>query len=157
MASYVTGGQLPTFRHSQATSETALFQSAVCMGGLLAAIGFTLFATTARAQGAPAPQADSGVTNPPSTTGSTNLTNQANNPVAPLPEILVQNYLMPAPQGYDGRLADEELLRLTGRSWCPGCRTSSGSASLSSQSRFFRMAGMRDWGIPRYSIWRSIK
>jgi hypothetical protein len=112
MASYVTGGRLPTFRHSQAASETALFQSAVCMGGLLAAISFVLFATTARAQGAPAPQAGSGVTNPPSTTGSTNLTNQANNPVAPLPEILVQSYLMPAPQGYDGRPADEELLRL---------------------------------------------
>jgi hypothetical protein len=63
MASYVAGGQLPTFRHSQAVSETALLQSAVCMGGLLAA-------------------------------------------------KLVQNYLMPAPQGYDGRLADEELLRL---------------------------------------------
>jgi hypothetical protein len=87
------------------------FKSAMCMRGLQAAISFVLFATTARAQGAPAPQADSGVTDPPSTTGSTNLTNQANNPVTPLPEILVQNYLMPAPQGYDGRLTDEALLR----------------------------------------------
>jgi hypothetical protein len=81
------------------------------MRGLLAAIGFVLFATTPRAQGGPAPQADPVVTNPPSTTGSTNLTNQANNPVTPLPELLVQNYWMPAPQGYDGRLADEQLLR----------------------------------------------
>jgi hypothetical protein len=80
--------------------------------GLLAALGIVLLATTLRAQAAPPPQADPGVTNPPSTTGSTNLTNQANNPVTPLPELLVQNYLMPAPQGYDGRLADEQLLRL---------------------------------------------
>jgi hypothetical protein len=78
---------------------------------LLAALGFVLLATTLRAQAAPPPQADAGGTNPPSTTGSTNLTNQANNPVTPLPELLVQNYLMPAPQGYDGRLADEQLLR----------------------------------------------
>ena len=99
MASYVTRWRLPTFRHSQAVSETALFQSAGVHERMLAAISFVLFATTARAQGARAPQADPGVTNPPSTTGSTNLTNQANNPVAPLPEILVQNYLMPAPQG----------------------------------------------------------
>jgi hypothetical protein len=74
-------------------------------------IGFVLFARTARAQGVQAPQVDPGVTSPPSTTGSTNLTNQANNPVAPLPELLVQNYLTPAPKGYHGRLADEELLR----------------------------------------------
>jgi hypothetical protein len=79
--------------------------------GLLAALGLVLLATTLRAQAAPPPQADPRGTNPPSTTGSTNLTNQANNPVTPLPELLVQNYLMPAPQGYDGRLADEQLLR----------------------------------------------
>jgi hypothetical protein len=111
MASYVTEWRLPTFRHSQVASETALFPSAVCMRGLLAVISFALFAATARAQDGQAAQADPGVTNPSSTTGSTNLTNQANNPVTPLPEILVQNYLMPAPQGYDGRLVDEQLLR----------------------------------------------
>lgn len=81
------------------------------MRRLLAAISFVVLATTARAQGAQAAQADPAGTNPPSTTGSTNLTNQANNPVTPLPEILVQNYLMPAPSGYDGRLANEMLLR----------------------------------------------
>jgi hypothetical protein len=102
---------MSTWRPSQAAFETALFQSTVGMRGLLAVIGFVLFATAARSQSAPALQADPGVTNPPSTTGSTNLTNQANNPVTALPEILVQNYLMPAPQGYDGRLTDEELLR----------------------------------------------
>jgi hypothetical protein len=79
--------------------------------GLLTIISFVLLARTVRAQGVQAPQVDPSVTSPPSTTGSTNLTNQANNPVAPLPELLVQNYLMPAPQGYDGRLADEELMR----------------------------------------------
>jgi hypothetical protein len=79
--------------------------------GLLTIISFVLFARTVRTQGVQAPQVDPSVTSPPSTTGSTNLTNQANNPVAPLPELLVQNYLMPAPQGYDGRVADEGLLR----------------------------------------------
>lgn len=79
--------------------------------GLLSTVSFVLLATTLHAQGAPARQADPAAANPPSTTGSTNLTNQANNPVTPLPELLVQNYLMPAPQGYDGRLADEQLLR----------------------------------------------
>ncbi len=112
MVSYAPGWRSPTFRHSQGAYEIALFRSAVCMRELLAAISFVVFAASARAQGALAPQADPGVTNPPSTTGSTNLTNQANNPVTPLPEILVQNYLMPAPQGYDGRLTDEALQRL---------------------------------------------
>jgi hypothetical protein len=81
-----------------------------CMGPL-AIIGLVLFAATARAQDAQPPQVDPSGANPASTTGSVNLTNQANNPVTPLPEVLLQNYLMPAPQGYDGRLADEELLR----------------------------------------------
>jgi hypothetical protein len=56
-------------------------------------MGFVLFARTARAQGVQAPQVDPGVTSPPSTTGSTNLTNQANNPVASLPELLVSELL----------------------------------------------------------------
>jgi hypothetical protein len=111
MASCGTGWRLPIFRPLQVPSETALFRFASRMRGLLATISFVLFATTAPAQGAQAPAPDPGGTNPPSTTGSTNLTNQANNPVTPLPELLVQNYWMPAPQGYDGRLADEQLLR----------------------------------------------
>ncbi len=86
-------------------------QSAVWMRGLLGTISSVVFAAAAWAQTAQALQADPSVKNSSSTTGSTNLTNQANNPLTPLPELLVQNYLMPAPQGYDGRLADEELLR----------------------------------------------
>jgi hypothetical protein len=157
MASYVTGRRLPTFRHSQAASETAFFQSAVGMRGLLAAISFVLFATTARAQGAQAPQGGSGVTNPPSTTGSTNLTNQANNPVTPLPEILVQNYLMPAPQGYDGRLANEALLRFYWPFMVSDVQNIFRIYQPIVTEPFFRMTGMQDGAMPRYSIWRSIK
>jgi Transposase len=33
-------------------------------------------------------------------------------PVTPLPQLLLQNYLTPSPEGCHGRAADEELLRL---------------------------------------------
>jgi hypothetical protein len=80
------------------------------MRTLLATVGFVFFATTVRAQDAQAPQ----VTNPAnnSANSSTNLTNASNNPLTPKTQILLQNYFMPSPQGYGGRPADEELLRL---------------------------------------------
>jgi hypothetical protein len=43
---------------------------------------------------------------------SNNTTNASNNPAAPKTQILLQNYFMPSPQRYDGRQADQELLRL---------------------------------------------
>jgi hypothetical protein len=92
-------------------SLQACVQLWACMKRLFTIVSFVVFGTAARAQDAQASQIDPGGTNPPSTAGSTNLTNRANNPLTPLPELLVQNYLMPAPQGYDGRLADEQLLR----------------------------------------------
>src|SRR5258708_24070232 len=78
-----------------------------CMRTLLAT-GFVLFATTAQAQDAPAPQDHSNS----STNSSTNITNASKNPVTPKTQILAQNYFMPSPQGYGGRQADEEWLRL---------------------------------------------
>jgi len=56
-------------------------------------VGYVVFAVTARGQ-------------------ATNTTNESNNPVTPKTQILLQNYLMPAPYGYEGRTADQELLRL---------------------------------------------
>jgi hypothetical protein len=79
-------------------------------------VDFVLFATTARAQDAQAPQvpADPAVTNPSNnaTNSSSNVTNASNNPVTPKPQILLQNFLMPSPHGFQGRPGDEELLRL---------------------------------------------
>lgn len=85
----------------------------MCRDTLLATLGLVLFAT-ARAQDAKPPQVNSGVTNSSnnSTNSSTNVTNRANDPLTPEPEILLQNFFMPSPQGYGGRPVDEELLRL---------------------------------------------
>jgi hypothetical protein len=92
--------------------QRTFFQFAVCLRGLLVTTSLALFAMTVRAQGAPPSQADPGMTNPSnSSTNPPNLTNQSNNPVTPLPQLLVQNYLMPSPEGFHGRTANEALLR----------------------------------------------
>jgi hypothetical protein len=79
---------------------------------LSALMGFALFSVNARAQAipdAPPPQvaaASSGATPPSSST------NQANNPLTPKLQLVMQNYLAPSIQEYDGRISDEELFRL---------------------------------------------
>jgi hypothetical protein len=83
----------------------------VFIRGLLAAISFVLFATTLRAQGAPAPQAVPNVANP-GNPSSGNVTNQSNNVLTPVPQLLFQNFFMPSVSGFPGRQADEELIRL---------------------------------------------
>ena len=86
-----------------------------------------VFAVAMRAQDVQAAQADvdSAVTNPLSNTtaasyvapntsnnltdSSGNTTNESNNPVTPKRQIVLQNYFMPSPHGYNGRSADQEL------------------------------------------------
>jgi hypothetical protein len=76
------------------------------MRGSLLILGLVLFATAARGQVNPDVTDSQNSAN-----ASTNITNESNNPLTPRPQILLQNFLMPAPHGYQGRLADEELLR----------------------------------------------
>jgi hypothetical protein len=77
-------------------------------------MGLVLFATSVQAQDAQASRVNSNPANPATnpTNSTANLTNSSNNPVTPKTQILAQNYFMPSPQGYGGRPADEELLRL---------------------------------------------
>jgi hypothetical protein len=74
------------------------------MRGSLVILGFVLFAAAAWGQIDPDPAN--------SKNQSTNLTNESNDPLTLRPQVLLQNYLMPAPHGFQGRLVDEELLRL---------------------------------------------
>jgi hypothetical protein len=46
------------------------------------------------------------------TESSSNATNEANNPVTPKRQIILQNYFMPSLHGYDGRYANQALVRL---------------------------------------------
>jgi len=46
------------------------------------------------------------------TESSSNATNESNNPTTPKRQIILQNYFMPSPHGYEGRSADLELMRL---------------------------------------------
>jgi len=46
------------------------------------------------------------------TESSPNATNESNNPATPKRQIILQNFFMPSPHGYDGQSADVELLRL---------------------------------------------
>jgi hypothetical protein len=41
-----------------------------------------------------------------------NATNTANDPATPHSQILLQNYFVPSSDGYDGRSADQQLLKL---------------------------------------------
>jgi hypothetical protein len=45
--------------------------------------------------------------------GATNDTNGANNPVNPMLTIDLQNYFVPSPEGYSGRIGDQGLLRVS--------------------------------------------
>jgi len=82
-----------------------------------------VFAVTALAQDVQAPQANvkSAVTNSSNSTADAsmtltdspnNATNTANDPATPHRQILLQNYFVPSSDGYDGRSADQQLLKL---------------------------------------------
>jgi hypothetical protein len=90
---------------------------------LWAAVGFALFAITARAQDAQAPQlnVDSGGASGSSIgtrdsgnapEGAESAANESNNPITLKTEIILQNFVLPAPQGDEGQSADQVLVRL---------------------------------------------
>jgi hypothetical protein len=63
-----------------------------------------VFAVTALAQDVQAPQAN--------VESAGNATNTSNDPATPHSQILLQNYFVPSSDGYDGRSADQQLLKL---------------------------------------------
>lgn len=79
----------------------------------LPTLSLVVLSVTAPAQIMAVPQAtvNSTVTDSPSDS-SNDATNESNNPVTPKSQVILQNYLMPSPVGYNGRIADEQLLRL---------------------------------------------
>jgi hypothetical protein len=90
---------------------------------LWATVGFALFATTARAQDAQAPQAgveSAGMIGSSIGTsvsgnasdGAQSAANESNNPITLKTEIILQNFVLPSPQGDEGRSADQVLVRL---------------------------------------------
>src|SRR6478609_6360974 len=90
--------------------ERTLFQFALCVKGLLVTTSFVIFAMTVRAQGAQPPQADPAAANP-GNSAPTDVTNQSNNVLSPLPQLLLQNFFMPSLSEFPGRKGDEVLLR----------------------------------------------
>jgi hypothetical protein len=90
--------------------ERTLFQFALCVKGLLVTTSFVIFAMTVRAQGAQPPQADPAAANP-GNSAPTDVTNQSNNVLSPLPQLLLQNFFMPSLSEFPGRKGDEALLR----------------------------------------------
>jgi hypothetical protein len=79
------------------------------MRRLLGAIISVVFAAAAWAQTAQAPQAGATAANPGI---SSNTTNQSNNVLTPLPQLLVQNFFMPSVSGFPGQVGDEQLMRV---------------------------------------------
>jgi hypothetical protein len=90
--------------------ERTFFQFAVCVRGLLVTTSFVLFAMTMRAQGAQPPQAGPAAANP-GNPAPTNVTNQSNNVLTPMPQLLLQNFFMPSLAEFPGRKGSEALLR----------------------------------------------
>jgi hypothetical protein len=69
---------------------------------IILVVGFVSFVGSARSQetsGRPGQNVDTG-------SGATNDTNAANNPVNPMLTIDLQNYFVPSPEGYSGRIGD---------------------------------------------------
>ena len=89
--------------------ERTLFQFALCVKGLLVTTSFVIFAMTVRAQGAQPPQADPAAANP-GNSAPTDVTNQFNNVLSPLPQLLLQNFFMPSLSEFPGRKGDEAIL-----------------------------------------------
>jgi hypothetical protein len=88
-----------------------------------ATVGLALFAATARAQDAQDPHAEvesGGVrsssiktnASESSPNGAESAANESNNPITLKTEIILQNFFVPAPQGDEGRPADQVLARL---------------------------------------------
>jgi hypothetical protein len=76
---------------------------------IILVIGLVSFVGSARSQetsGRPAQNVDTD-------SGATNGTNAANNPVNPMLTIDLQNYFVPSPEGYSGRIGDQGLLRVS--------------------------------------------
>ena len=76
---------------------------------IIVVVGLVSFVGSARSQetsGRPAQNVDTG-------SGATNDTNGANNPVNPMLTIDLQNYFVPSPEGYSGRIGDQGLLRVS--------------------------------------------
>jgi hypothetical protein len=73
--------------------ERTFFQFAVCVRGLLVTTIFVLFAMNVRAQGAQPPQAGPATANP-GNSAPTNVTNQSNKVLSPLPQLLLQNFFV---------------------------------------------------------------
>jgi hypothetical protein len=85
----------------------------VCVKGLLVTTSFVLFASTVPAQGALPQQANPGAANSPNNpiNSSGNVTNQSNNVLTPLPQLILQNFFLASLSGFPGRRGDEALLR----------------------------------------------
>jgi hypothetical protein len=90
---------------------------------LWATVGFALFATTARPQDAH--ESHSGIesggasrssiktnASESSADGAESAANESNNPITLKTEVILQNFFVPAPQGDEGRSADQVLARL---------------------------------------------
>ena len=76
---------------------------------IILVVGLVSFVGSARSQetsGRPAQNVDTG-------SGAKNDTNGANNPVNPMLTIDLQNYFVPSPEGYSGRIGDQGLLRVS--------------------------------------------
>jgi len=76
---------------------------------IILATGLSLFVGRAWAQettGSPAKNVAAG-------SGTPSDTNAANNPVNPMLTIDLQNYVVPSPEGYSGRIGDQGLLRVS--------------------------------------------
>ena len=86
-------------------------QSAVWMRRLLGTISSVVFVAAVWAQTAQAPEPAPNVANP-GNPSSGNVTNQSNNVLTPVPQLLFQNFFMPSVSGFSGRVGDEQLIRL---------------------------------------------
>lgn len=86
-------------------------QSAAWARGLLRVISSVVFAAAAWAQTAQAPEPAPNVANP-GNPSSADTTNQSNNVLTPVPQLLFQNFFMPSVSEFPGRVADEELIRV---------------------------------------------
>jgi len=114
---------------------------------------FLIFAATVVAQDtqAPQPRAELEATN-----SSNNTTNASNNPVTLKTQIILHNYFMPSVDGYNGRAADQELVRLYLPVKLFGVQTIFRVYQPIETNPRFRMAGTRDLATQRCTIWLFI-